>query len=93
MTNISHFSGGAMPTEAPKTMKFTIRRENKGRLICLTCDAVDDFYVAVLSEADLRRALERNLGHVMREKGYPNVKIVTDDNLDGPSFSSAAYII
>lgn len=70
---------------------FDLRRQDKNGVISLVCDQLDDFYIAVLSEDDIRPAIERGLKKVMQNRGFAQVRVETHGSLAGPIIKSIAH--
>lgn len=70
--------------------KFAFTRADEAGIIHLTCDAERDLYIAVLSEDEIRPAIERGLKKIMGARGFKRVNVETDASLKGPLINSVA---
>lgn len=80
-----------MVLQTSDAQQFDLRREDKNGVISLVCDQIDAFYIAVLSEDEIRPAIERGLTKVMQGRGVKRVRVETDDSLAGPVITSIAH--
>jgi hypothetical protein len=81
----------AVMSQPTDSFEFAFTREDEAGIIHLTCDAVADLYIAVMSEDEIRPAIERGLKKVMGARGYKKVSVKTDGSLAGPLITSIAH--
>lgn len=93
MTKISYQGAPrkAVMSQPTDSFEFAFTRADEAGVIHLTCDAVKDLYIAVLSEDEIRPAIERGLKKVMGARGVKKVKVETDASLTGPLITSIAH--
>lgn len=80
-----------MAFDEAESEQFTLRREDKNGIISLVCDQIDEFYIAVLSEDEIRPAIERGVKKIMLSRGFERVRVETADSLVGPVITSIAH--
>lgn len=92
MTKISYQGGirKAVMSQPTDSFEFAFTRADEVGVIHLTCDEVKNLYIAVLSEDEIRPAIERGLKKVMQSRGYKEVMVSTNGSLAGPVINSIA---
>ena len=65
----------AVVSQPTDSFEFAFTRADEAGVIHLTCDAVQDLYIAVLSEDEIRPAIERGLKKVMGARGYKRASL------------------
>lgn len=71
--------------------EFPIRREDQEGLVLLSCEKIPDMFAAVMSEDDIRTAIDTCLKNALARSGE-RVQVFTNGKLDGPIISTIVKI-
>jgi hypothetical protein len=75
-----------------KTVPVTLDRESDAGVIFMTCADLPELFLAVLSDAEIRSAIDRGLTNAFSKQGR-KVSVYTNGSIAGPQIQTMVRVI